>query len=59
MPASDDGIGRRSSPAERVSADLRTGGGELLRRRGRVAAMVPEVLPEARAAWAQLRAHRS
>ena len=35
-----DGIGRRSSPAaERVSADLRAGGGELLRRRRRVAAM--------------------
>ena len=36
---SDRGIGRRSSPAaERVSADLRTGAGDALRRRRRVGA---------------------
>jgi uncharacterized membrane protein len=34
------GVGRRSSPAaERVSADLRLGGGDMLRRRRRVGAM--------------------
>ena len=39
-PASGTGIGRPSSAAaERVSADLRLGGGDLLRRRRRVAAM--------------------
>jgi uncharacterized membrane protein len=37
---SGDGIGRPSSPAaERVSADLRTGAGDVLRRRRRVATM--------------------
>ncbi len=39
-PANGPGIGRSSSPAaERVSADLRTGGGDLLRRRRRVGAL--------------------
>ena len=40
VSASGDGIGRSSSPAaERVSADLRTGQGDALRRRRRVGAM--------------------
>jgi uncharacterized membrane protein len=38
--SSGNGIGRRSSPAaERVSADLRTGAGDALRRRRRVGAL--------------------
>ena len=40
VSAPDNGIGRPSSPAaERVSADLRMGQGDALRRRRRVAAM--------------------
>lgn len=40
VPSSDGGVGRSSSPAaERVSRDLRTGGGDILRRRRRTGAL--------------------